>query len=72
MKKVILIFSVLFLSTTLTFGQTATLSVPDLDVQPAGSVFFPITIDMLSADDWGTFQFYFTYCFYSHTFTSYS
>ena len=61
MKKVILFFSVLFLSTTLTFGQTATLSVPDLDVQPAGSVFFPITIDMLSADDWGTFQFYFTY-----------
>ena len=61
MKKVILFFSVLFLSTTLTFGQTATLSVPELGTQPAGSVFFPITIDMTSGDVWGTFQFFFTY-----------
>ncbi|MBC8487796.1 MAG: hypothetical protein H8D45_17340 [Bacteroidetes bacterium] len=57
MKKAILFFSMLFISTSLTFGQTATLSLPDLGEQPAGSVFFPITIDTID-DGIGTFQIF--------------
>ncbi len=64
MKKVILFFSVMFLSVTLSFGQlTTTVSIPDMGGGlPAGSVFTPVTMDAIGGgENWGTLQFYFFY-----------
>jgi hypothetical protein len=64
MKKVILFFSVLFLSGMMSYGQlTATLAVPDMGGGlPAGDVFMPITVDAIGGgENFGTFQIFLLY-----------
>ncbi len=64
MKKVILFFSILFLSATFTFGQlTATLGVSELGPGvPAGQVTTSVTVDDIGGgDNFGTFQIYLLY-----------
>ena len=64
MKKVIIFFSVLFLSATFTFGQLeATLSLPDMGGGlPAGTVTTELTVDAIAGgDNFGTFQIFIVY-----------
>ncbi|MCD4681689.1 MAG: T9SS type A sorting domain-containing protein [Bacteroidales bacterium] len=63
MKKVILFFSVLFLSGMVVFGQpTATLGLPDVLDPPAGPVFTDLTVDAIAGgENFGTFQIFIVY-----------
>ncbi len=43
MKRTVIILVITLISLTLSFGQNATISLPDLGEQSSGSVFFPVT-----------------------------
>jgi len=60
MKKVNVLLIIAFISANFIFGQNATISLPDLNEQPSGSIFFPITLEKIDRG-MSTFQFFMQY-----------
>jgi hypothetical protein len=60
MKKVNVLLIITFISANFIFGQSATISLPDLAEQPAGAVLFPITLEKID-NGMSTFQFFMQY-----------
>jgi len=60
MKKVNVFLILMFISVNFIFGQNATISLPELNGQSSGSVFFPLTLEKIDGG-MSTFQFFMVY-----------